>query len=86
MSQPVSSRLGDPEGSPRRRAATRTLLLAAWGVLLTAVLAAGALRSSTKEDGSLRPSPAGGEGGRLLGQRMGPGEPAGTPAQIARGR
>ena len=86
MSQPVSSRLGDAEARPRRPAAKRTLLLVAWGVLLTAVLAAGALRSSTKEDGSPRQSHPGREGGHLVAQRMGPGLPAGTRAQIARGK
>lgn len=40
---------GDPFGTPGRRTVSRTLLLTVWGLLLTAVLAAGALHTAGDE-------------------------------------
>jgi mono/diheme cytochrome c family protein len=49
MSQPVD-RAGAPAGPRRRRTASRTLLLTVWGLLLTAVLAGGALRNAGSDE------------------------------------
>jgi hypothetical protein len=40
---------GDPFATPGRRTVSRTVLLSVWGLLLTAVLAAGALKTAREE-------------------------------------